>query len=113
MTIEKELITEINKILPELPVFWAIATDEAKTPYIVMQWIGGAGDTFIDNETIGGYQRHLQVTVWDKSYSKANDYIQMIKKQLDKKGNIKAISAPIDLYDTGDHGSTLDFSILC
>lgn len=111
---EKQLIMAINAALPNIPVYWGFANDAAQAPFIVLQWVGGAGYLFMDYQTSGGFERRLQVAAWAETYVAANEYIRAIQEALLRLPVVSAIDAPIDTYDyeMSVYGSHMDFTVI-
>ena len=79
---EKTIIDAIRSALPTVEVYHDFAPDDAGSPLVVLQRVGGAGNLFIDNATPGGYQIRLQLAVWAVSRLEAVSLSLRIEKAL-------------------------------
>ena len=96
----KNIIESIASVQGVTAVYHDYAPSSAVAPFVVVQLVGGSGQMFIDNQTLGGYERRLQLTVWAQSRTESIQLAQTIERVLTQKARIIAQGAPVADYDS-------------
>ena len=111
---EKTLSDAVRSALPTVEVYHDFAPDNAGSPLVVLQRVGGAGNLFMDNATPGGYQIRLQLAVWAVSRLEAVALARRIEQVLTALPGVAPIGAAQADYDaeTELRGMRQDFYIL-
>ncbi|ULJ67904.1 tail completion protein gp17 [Wielerella bovis] len=109
--IEKVIIQKIKEINAEFPVFHDFAPPQAKPPLAIISRVGGAGKLFLDQETAGGYEVRVQITVWAENRVTAILISNQIESLLCRLPELTSDGAAVSTHDpeTDWRGMRQDF----
>ncbi|MFC3873317.1 tail completion protein gp17 [Neisseria musculi] len=113
MAVEALVVRAVKSVSPETDVYHDFAPDNAVVPFVVIQRVGGEGNLYLDNQTGGGYQVRVQVSVWAADRLAAVELSQQIESALSLQARSAALGAALSAYDpdTGWRGMQQDFYV--
>lgn len=108
----KKIFDSIKLALPDAKIYHDFAPNDAVSPFVVVQIVGGEGHIFIDR-AVGGYNRRLQVTVWDADKAGSIENSRLIEGEIIKSINVTPNGAAMADYDVdvGLYGMRQHFTI--
>lgn len=98
-------------------IYPTIAEEDAPTPYVVYQVVGGPGQNFLTGEKPNKQKRRVQISVWSKTTLEAAQVADQVEAALRAATGLQTevLTVPIDTYDetTRYRGTVQEFYVFC
>lgn len=112
MTIEKDMIAAMKRVLPDFEFYHDFAPDNARLPFAVLQRAGGAGALALEHDAPLRETR-LQTAWWCGSRGQALEAAAAAEKAVCKALACYADGAAVSVFDAQvpAYGARLDFMV--